>query len=498
MKEFVITEAKVETAVIVGLITPQQNEKKTKEYLDELEFLAETAGAKVIRRYTQKVNGPSSVTYLGTGKLEEIAAFIKEKQDEVDAYWEEQIALGNPYQQTIVAGKKSRHGDKYAQDALEIAKSNAPQPVGMVIFDDELSAKQLRNIEKVLQVKILDRTSLILDIFAMRAQTSAAKTQVELAQYKYMLPRLTRLWTHLERQRGGSVGLRGPGETQLEMDQRIIRNRMSLLKARLAEIDQQKTTQRKSRGRLIRVALVGYTNVGKSTLMNLLSKSEIFAENKLFATLDTTVRKVIIDNLPFLLSDTVGFIRKLPTDLVESFKSTLDEVREADLLLHVVDISHPEFEDQIQVVEKTLSDLGCADKPQILVFNKIDAYKWVEKEEDDLTPRTKENISLDELMNTWMAKMKTASPALSVKVKGGNQQTPSETETFSVNDDLKIEPTEVEKGAILDTFFISAKTKENMEEFRQVMYKKIREMHVQKYPYNDFLYSNYNENGEML
>lgn len=496
MKEFVITEAKVETAVIVGLITPQQNEKKTKEYLDELEFLAETAGAKVIRRYTQKVNGPSSVTYLGTGKLEEIAAFIKEKQDEVDAYWEEQIALGNPYQQTIVAGKKSRHGDKYAQDALEIAKSNAPQPVGMVIFDDELSAKQLRNIEKVLQVKILDRTSLILDIFAMRAQTSAAKTQVELAQYKYMLPRLTRLWTHLERQRGGSVGLRGPGETQLEMDQRIIRNRMSLLKARLAEIDQQKTTQRKSRGRLIRVALVGYTNVGKSTLMNLLSKSEIFAENKLFATLDTTVRKVIIDNLPFLLSDTVGFIRKLPTDLVESFKSTLDEVREADLLLHVVDISHPEFEDQIQVVEKTLSDLGCADKPQILVFNKIDAYKWVEKEEDDLTPRTKENISLDELMNTWMAKMKTASPALSVK--GGNQQTPSETETFSVNDDLKIEPTEVEKGAILDTFFISAKTKENMEEFRQVMYKKIREMHVQKYPYNDFLYSNYNENGEML
>lgn len=498
MKEFVITEAKVETAVIVGLITPQQNEKKTKEYLDELEFLAETAGAKVIRRYTQKVNGPSSVTYLGTGKLEEIAAFIKEKQDEVDAYWEEQIALGNPYQQTIVAGKKSRHGDKYAQEAMEIAKSNAPQPVGMVIFDDELSAKQLRNIEKVLQVKILDRTSLILDIFAMRAQTSAAKTQVELAQYKYMLPRLTRLWTHLERQRGGSVGLRGPGETQLEMDQRIIRNRMSLLKARLAEIDQQKTTQRKSRGRLIRVALVGYTNVGKSTLMNLLSKSEIFAENKLFATLDTTVRKVIIDNLPFLLSDTVGFIRKLPTDLVESFKSTLDEVREADLLLHVVDISHPEFEDQIQVVEKTLSDLGCADKPQILVFNKIDAYKWVEKEEDDLTPRTKENISLDELMNTWMAKMKTASPALSVKVKGGNQQTQSETETFSVNDDLKIEPTEVEKGAILDTFFISAKTKENMEEFRQVMYKKIREMHVQKYPYNDFLYSNYNENGEML
>ncbi len=497
MKEFVITEAKVETAVIVGLITPDQNERKTKEYLDELEFLAETAGAKVIRRYTQKVNGPSSVTYLGTGKLEEIAAFIKEKQDAVDAYWDEQIALGNPYQQTIVAGKKSRHGDKYANDALDIIKSNAPQPVGMVIFDDELSAKQLRNIEKVLQVKILDRTSLILDIFAMRAQTSAAKTQVELAQYKYMLPRLTRLWTHLERQRGGSVGLRGPGETQLEMDQRIIRNRMSLLKARLAEIDQQKTTQRKSRGRLIRVALVGYTNVGKSTLMNLLAKSEIFAENKLFATLDTTVRKVIIDNLPFLLSDTVGFIRKLPTDLVESFKSTLDEVREADLLLHVVDISHPDFEDQIKVVEKTLADLGCADKPQILVFNKIDAYKWIEKEEDDLTPRTKENIPLDELMNTWMAKMKTASPALSAKGKGEKKQSAQDEESFDINDDLKIVPTEVEKGAILDTFFISAKTKANMEEFREVMYKKIREMHVQKYPYNDFLYANYDENGVM-
>lgn len=501
MKEFVITEARVETAVIVGLITPDQNERKTNEYLDELEFLAETAGAQVIRRYTQKVNGPSAVTYLGTGKLEEIAAFIKEKQDAVDAYWDEQIALGNPYQQTIVAGKKSRHGDKYAMDAMEIAKSNAPQPVGMVIFDDELSAKQLRNIEKVLQVKILDRTSLILDIFAMRAQTSEAKTQVELAQYRYMLPRLTRLWTHLERQRGGSVGLRGPGETQLEMDQRIIRNRMSLLKERLAEIDKQKSTQRKNRGRLIRVALVGYTNVGKSTLMNLLSKSEIFAENKLFATLDTTVRKVIIDNLPFLLSDTVGFIRKLPTDLVESFKSTLDEVREADLLLHVVDISHPEFEDQIKVVEKTLADLGCADKPQILVFNKIDAYKWVEKEEDDLTPRTKENIPLDELMNTWMAKMKTPGNGQRTKDKGQrtkeaslNSQ-PSTNNAFSVNDDLAIVPTEVEKGAILDTFFISAKTKANMEEFREVMYKKIREMHVQKYPYNDFLYTNYDENG---
>ena len=473
MKEFVITEAKVETAVLVGLITPQQNEKKTEEYLNELEFLAETAGAKVIKRYTQKVNGPSSVTYLGSGKLEEIAQFIKDKQDEVDAYWEEQIALGNPYQASIVTGTKARHGDDYTEDdEMEAPKSrkqkklekllknqlavqeNVPQPVGMVIFDDELSAKQMRNIEQVLQVKILDRTSLILDIFAMRAQTAAAKTQVELAQYRYMLPRLTRLWTHLERQRGGSVGLRGPGETQLEMDQRIIRHRISLLKQRLVEIDQQKTTQRKNRGRLIRVALVGYTNVGKSTLMNLLAKSEIFAEKKLFATLDTTVRKVIISNLPFLLSDTVGFIRKLPTDLVESFKSTLDEVREADLLLHVVDISHPDFEEQIQVVEKTLGDLGCADKPQMIIFNKIDAYTWVEKEADDLTPRTKENIPLDELIRTWMAKL---------------------------NDNC---------------LFISATQRENVEALKEALYTKVREMHVQKYPYNDFLFDTYDTNGE--
>lgn len=464
----------METAIIVGLITPQQNERKTTEYLNELEFLAETAGAKVIRRYTQKVNGPSSVTYMGTGKLEEIAQFIKEKQDEVDAYWDEQMALGRPYEASIVTGTKARHGDDYTEEGeggerkskrqrkLEkllknqmAEQENVPQPVGMVIFDDELSAKQIRNIEQVLQVKILDRTSLILDIFAMRAQTAAAKTQVELAQYRYMLPRLTRLWTHLERQRGGSVGLRGPGETQLEMDQRIIRHRISLLKERLVEIDQQKTTQRKNRGRLIRVALVGYTNVGKSTLMNLLAKSEIFAENKLFATLDTTVRKVIIENLPFLLSDTVGFIRKLPTDLVESFKSTLDEVREADLLLHIVDISHPDFEEQIQVVEKTLGDLGCADKPQMIIFNKIDAYTWVEKEQDDLTPRTKENIPLDELMRTWMAKL---------------------------NDNC---------------LFISAVRKENIEEMKEVLYGKIREMHVQKYPYNDFLYTNYDENGEI-
>ena len=324
----------------------------------------------------------------------------------------------------------------------------------MVIFDDELSAKQMRNIENELKVKILDRTSLILDIFAMRAQTANAKTQVELAQYRYMLPRLQRLWTHLERQGGGSgsgggkgsVGLRGPGETQLEMDRRIILQRMSLLKRRLAEIDQQKNTQRKNRGRLIRVALVGYTNVGKSTLMNLLAKSEVFAENKLFATLDTTVRKVVIQNLPFLLADTVGFIRKLPTDLVDSFKSTLDEVREADLLLHVVDISHPDFEEQINVVNHTLKDLGCADKPSMIIFNKIDNYHWIDKEPDDLTPETKENITLDELKKTWMARL----------------------------DD--------------NCLFISARQKENIDELRDVLYRKVRELHVQKYPYNDFLY----------
>lgn len=410
MKEFVISEAKVETAVLVGLITLNQNERKTTEYLDELEFLAETAGAKVVKRFTQRVLGPSSVTYIGIGKLEEIRDFIKAEEEE-------------------------------------------EREVGMVIFDDELSAKQIRNIEKELQVKILDRTSLILDIFAMRAQTAAAKTQVELAQYRYMLPRLTRLWTHLERQRGGSVGLRGPGETQLEMDRRIILNRMSLLKQRLKDIDTQKTTQRKNRGRLIRVALVGYTNVGKSTLMNLLAKSEVFAENKLFATLDTTVRKVIIDNLPFLLSDTVGFIRKLPTDLVDSFKSTLDEVREADMLVHVVDMSHPDFEEQIKVVDKTLADLGAGDKPYMMVFNKIDAYSWVKKDADDLTPKTRENISLDELMKTWMARL-------------GD-----------------------------DCFFISAKEQTNVPELKKLLYRKVRELHVQKYPYNDFLFQNYDEEG---
>lgn len=415
MKEFVISEAQTEKAVLVGLITQSQNERKTNEYLDELAFLAETAGAEVVKRFTQKIDYPNTVTYVGKGKLQEIKEYLMQMEEEEDT------------------------------------------EIGMVIFDDELSAKQLRNIEGELKVKILDRTSLILDIFAMRAQTANAKTQVELAQYKYMLPRLQRLWTHLERQGGGSgagggkgsVGLRGPGETQLEMDRRIILNRMSLLKQRLAEIDTQKSTQRKNRGRMIRVALVGYTNVGKSTLMNLLAKSEVFAENKLFATLDTTVRKVIIDNLPFLLSDTVGFIRKLPTDLVESFKSTLDEVREADLLVHVVDISHPDFEEQIQVVEKTVSDIGAGGKPGIIVFNKIDAYTYVQKDEDDLTPKTKENTTLEELMNTWMAKM------------GDN------------------------------CMFISARNKTNLEEFKTLLYKKVREMHVQKYPYNDFLYQTY-------
>jgi GTP-binding protein HflX len=412
MKEFVISEAQVETAILVGLITQTQDERKTKEYLDELEFLADTAGAKVVKRFTQKLPTANSVTYVGKGKLDEIKQYILQEQEE-------------------------------------------EREIGMVIFDDELSAKQIRNIEGELKVKILDRTSLILDIFAMRAQTANAKTQVELAQYKYMLPRLQRLWTHLERQGGGSgagggkgsVGLRGPGETQLEMDRRIILNRMALLKERLAEIDKQKSTQRKNRGRMIRVALVGYTNVGKSTLMNLLAKSEVFAENKLFATLDTTVRKVIIENLPFLLTDTVGFIRKLPTDLVESFKSTLDEVREADLLVHVVDISHPDFEEQIQVVEKTVADLGAGGKPSMIVFNKVDAYTFVQKAEDDLTPRTKENLTLEELMKTWMAKL---------------------------NDNC---------------IFISARERTNLEELKQVIYNKVRELHVQKYPYNDFLYS---------
>ena len=407
----VITENKAETAILVGIITQDQDERKTNEYLDELEFLADTAGVRVMRRFTQKIPQALAATYVGKGKLEEMRDYIKRMED-------------------------------------------MENEVGMAIFDDELTAKQMSAIESVIGVKVLDRTSLILDIFAMRAQTAHAKTQVELAQYRYLLPRLQRMWTHLERQGGGSgagggkgtVGLRGPGETQLEMDRRIITKRISWLKEQLADIDRQKSTMRKNRGRLIRVALVGYTNVGKSTLMNLLSKSDVFAENKLFATLDTTVRKVVVDNLPFLLSDTVGFIRKLPTDLVESFKSTLDEVREADLLIHVVDISHPDFEDQMKVVDKTLADLGAAEKPVIVLFNKIDAYTWVEKEADDLTPATRENVTLDELERTWMGRL---------------------------------------NGECL---FVSALKKTGIENMRKVLYDRVKQLHVQKYPYNDFLY----------
>lgn len=407
----VITEKKAETAILVGIITQDQDERKTTEYLDELEFLADTAGVRVMRRFTQKIPQALAATYVGKGKLEEMRDYIKRMED-------------------------------------------MENEVGMAIFDDELTAKQMSAIESVLGVKVLDRTSLILDIFAMRAQTAHAKTQVELAQYRYLLPRLQRMWTHLERQGGGSgagggkgtVGLRGPGETQLEMDRRIITKRISWLKEQLADIDRQKSTMRKNRGRLIRVALVGYTNVGKSTLMNLLSKSDVFAENKLFATLDTTVRKVVVDNLPFLLSDTVGFIRKLPTDLVESFKSTLDEVREADLLIHVVDISHPDFEDQMKVVDKTLADLGAGNKPKIVLFNKTDAYTWVEKEADDLTPATRENITMEELQRTWMGRL---------------------------------------NGECL---FVSALKKTGIENMRKVLYDRVKQLHVQKYPYNDFLY----------
>ena len=407
----VITEKKAETAILVGIITQDQDERKTTEYLDELEFLADTAGVRVMRRFTQKIPLALAATYVGKGKLEEMRDYIKRMED-------------------------------------------MENEVGMAIFDDELTAKQMSAIESVLGVKVLDRTSLLLDIFAMRAQTAHAKTQVELAQYRYLLPRLQRMWTHLERQGGGSgagggkgtVGLRGPGETQLEMDRRIITKRISWLKEQLADIDRQKSTMRKNRGRLIRVALVGYTNVGKSTLMNLLSKSDVFAENKLFATLDTTVRKVVVDNLPFLLSDTVGFIRKLPTDLVESFKSTLDEVREADLLIHVVDISHPDFEDQMKVVDKTLADLGAGDKPKIVLFNKTDAYTWIEKEADDLTPATRENITMEELQRTWMGRL---------------------------------------NGECL---FVSALKKTGIENMRKVLYDRVKQLHVQKYPYNDFLY----------
>lgn len=404
MKEFIKTSQSSERTILVGLITPDVSETQAEEYLDELAFLSETAGAEPVAHFLQRLDTPHPATFVGKGKLDEIAEYVSAHE------------------------------------------------VGLAIFDDELAPNQLRNIERQLGIRILDRTSLILDIFATRAQTAHAKTQVEMAQYQYMLPRLTRLWTHLERQRGGNIGLRGPGETQLETDRRIILRKISQLKEQLKKIDKQKSVQRQNRGKMVRVALVGYTNVGKSTLMNVLAKSDIFAENKLFATLDTTVRKVVLGNLPFLLADTVGFIRKLPTQLVESFKSTLDEVRESDLILHVVDISHPEFEDQIAVVTETLREIeALGDKPQILVFNKIDAYQHIPKDPDDLTPATKLNRTREELEKSWMARM-------------GN-----------------------------DCVFISARTGEGMDELRRLLYERVKAIHIQRYPYNDFLYQDYSD-----
>ena len=405
--EKTITEDIGERAVLVGLITPTQNEAKANEYLAELAFLAETAGAKSEKRFLQRVDNPNPRTFVGKGKLEEIRQYIED-------------------------------------NAIDLA-----------IFDDDLTSKQVQNIENELKVKILDRTNLILDIFAKRAQTATARTQVELAQYQYLLPRLTRMWTHLERQRGG-IGMRGPGETQIETDRRIILDKISRLKVELKNIDRQKSIQRKNRGKLTRIALVGYTNVGKSTLMNLLSKSDVFAENKLVATLDTTVRKVIIDNLPFLLTDTIGFIRKLPTHLVDSFKSTLDEVRDADILVHVVDISHPQFEEQIEVVNRTLQEVcESKDKPMILVFNKVDAFTYVKKDDDDLTPRLRENIPLEELKQTWMAKM---------------------------NDNC---------------IFISARERINIDELKSRLYEMAKEIHMKRFPYNDFLFQKYDEEDLM-
>ncbi len=466
MKEFILSQSKSENAVLVGLITKTQNEQKTKEYLDELAFLADTAGAVTVKRFVQRLESPNNATYVGPGKLEEIKEFCKQRDDEYEEYLKD-------YKEELANARNKK-------EAQDIPLPPDPR-IGMVIFDDDLGPKQLQILEKDLGCKILDRTSLILDIFASRAQTDTAKTQVELAQYQYLLPRLTGLWTHLERQKGG-IGMRGPGETQIETDRRIVLDRISLCKKWLEQIDRQKATQRKNRGKLVRVALVGYTNVGKSTLLNLLAKSDVFAENKLFATLDTTVRKVIIDNLPFLMSDTVGFIRKLPTHLVESFKSTLDEVREADLLVHVVDISHPTFEDQIRVVEETLNDI-CRDmtvrderrddrngynrkdkrqwernlmdqghnKPMLLVFNKVDNYTFTPKEADDLTPATRENISLDEMKQTWMARMSN------------------------------------------NCLFISAKTGQGIEELKTRLYEMVKEIHTQRFPYNDFLFQKYEE-----
>jgi len=388
-----------ERAILIGVLYHGQDESEVEDFLEELSFLTETAGAEPVKRFIQKLDAQNPRTFVGSGKIQELAKFISENK------------------------------------------------IDIAIFDDELTPSQLRNIEDALGCRILDRTNLILDIFAHRARTSHARTQVELAQYQYLLPRLTGMWTHLERQRGG-IGLRGPGETEIETDRRVIRDRISLLKDQLKKIDTQMTTQRKNRGKMIRVSLVGYTNVGKSTIMNLLSKSDVFAENKLFATLDTTVRKVVIGNLPFLLSDTVGFIRKLPTDLIESFKSTLDEVRESDLLIHIVDISHPAFEEQIKVVNSTLKDLSVSEKPLIIVFNKIDAFSYIVKDEDDLTPLLKDNYSLSDLKKTWMSS---------------------------------------DKHHL--TVFISAKTKENVEELQKIIYEEVKKLHVKRYPFNDFLYS---------
>jgi GTP-binding protein HflX len=396
------TAEQKERVVIVGLITGRQDDRQAKEYLDELEFLVDTSGAEVWERFIQRLDTPHPATFVGSGKLKEIADYIHVHSIET------------------------------------------------VVFDDELSPTQIRNIEPVLQCKILDRTNLILDIFANRAQTAHSKTQVELAQCKYMLPRLTRLWSHLERQQGG-IGTRGPGESQIETDKRIILDRISFLKAQLEKIDSQMMTQRRNRGKIVRVALVGYTNVGKSTILNLISKSEVFAENKLFATLDTTVRKVVIGNLPFLLTDTVGFIRKLPHHLVESFKSTLDETREADLLIHVVDISHPGFESQVEVVNKTLGEIGASDKPMIYLFNKIDAFKYIVKEEDDLLPSTKDNMSLEDWKQSWMGQHENLS------------------------------------------LFISATEKTNIEEFKKAIYEEIKAIHIKRFPFNDFLYQVFDE-----
>lgn len=395
------TDTPLERAILIGILYPNQEEREADEFLEELAFLTETAGAEPVKRFIQRLDSPNPKTFVGSGKIGEIALFVSENN------------------------------------------------IDIAIFDDELSPSQLRNIEKSLGCRILDRTNLILDIFARRARTSHARTQVELAQYQYLLPRLTGMWTHLERQRGG-IGLRGPGETEIETDRRIIRDKIALLKTQLKKIDVQMATQRKSRGKMVRVALVGYTNVGKSTIMNLLSKSEVFAENKLFATLDTTVRKVVIGNLPFLLSDTVGFIRKLPHDLVESFKSTLDEVRESDLLVHVVDVSHSSFEEQIKVVDETLREIGSSDKPIIIVFNKIDSFSFILKEEFDLTPVQRENYSLADLKKSWMASDK-------------NHK----------------------------TVFVSAKTRENVDELRNLLYEEVKEIHIKRYPYNDFLFENH-------